>query len=248
MAETMVRASGGYSKQNLDDAKRTGYENGIAEAKRGTTAEPNHVLDGMIFTTYDAVRTYGRMPNRGATNIVVPNRLSNPNNPTKIPAGYHNGNGEVTVAAPSGTKTLAANQISNVDLTPYDYKYVDASAVYEAGKSAGVVSTGENVNDLAKDESYTFPIINSSNYSMDIILSASLSRPRGDGYSRPAISVPNATQKSHESAEYSSTNVQTNVSMAVDVYTIPARTTVYATITATEKAGVLSYSIVRKSA
>ena len=144
MANEMVRASGGYSKKNVDDAYDDGYTAGETATKVGT-AGLGDVLSGKTFTNSSAVGATGNMPNNGKTDITVPARL---NTSQRIPAGYHNGNGVISVAAPSGTKTLAGNQTGNVDLTPYDYKYVNASAVYTAGDTAGY-NRGYSAGDTA---------------------------------------------------------------------------------------------------
>lgn len=133
MAEEMVRASGGFSRANMQSEYNRGYNNGVGDARVGN-AQAGDVLATKTFTNSSASGVTGSMQNRGKTDIVIPSRL---NTSQRIPEGYHNGQGVLSVAAPSGTRNLAANETGNVDLYPYDYQAVNASAVYAAGDSAG---------------------------------------------------------------------------------------------------------------
>lgn len=242
MAEEMVRASGGFSRQDLRDAHDTGVNEGKAAAKSGNDAEVGHVLYGKKFTTYDAINAEGRMPNRGRTDIQLASRFST----QMIPAGYHNGQGVVYVADPSGTRRLDADDIV-LDLTPYDFKYVDATDVYKAGKSAGVISVLKTVTvDLNQNESISEQIINRSGFPQSVVIVASLARPRGDGYSTPRITASNATLVSHTTAQHSSEARQTNVAMATDVYTLGTGQTMQYGVFADNKPGVLSLMVLTK--
>ena len=132
MAEEMVRASGGFSRANLNAKYTEGYNEGVSDTKVGT-AEKGDVLYGKTFTNNSAVGATGTMPNNGASNITLASRGQT----AMIPRGYHNGSGVVSVSAPanSSKKVLTGSQTGDVDLSPYDFKYVNASAVYNAGVS-----------------------------------------------------------------------------------------------------------------
>ena len=120
---TMVRASGGFSRQNMEDEYNRGYNAGTGGAKVGT-AEINDVLEGKTFTNATAVGITGKMKNRGNDNLLLQKRQAD----VTVPAGYY-GEHHVGVVPPSGTKVLKTTESGQVDLAPYDYKYVNASAV-----------------------------------------------------------------------------------------------------------------------
>jgi len=96
MPETMVRASGGFSRQNMADEKERGRLQGIAEAKVGN-AEIYDVLEGKSFTNASVIGAVGNIPNKGSSNIV----LGASGVQSGIPRGYYDGNGIIDATAVS---------------------------------------------------------------------------------------------------------------------------------------------------
>ena len=136
----------------------------VAAAKVGT-AVSGDVLIGKTFTNSTTSGVNGSMTNNGAVSLSL-----NKTNPSRtIPEGYHNGEGtasvdletktvaagiseqtvnpstgklisQIIVGAVSAKKTLSQSDTgSNVDMSGA-YRYVDASAVYNKGKSDGMAS------------------------------------------------------------------------------------------------------------
>lgn len=136
----------------------------VAAAKVGT-AVSGDVLTGKTFTNSTTSGVNGSMTNNGAVSLFL-----NKTNPSRtIPEGYHNGEGTVSVdletktvaagiseqtvnpstgklisqiivEAVSAKKVLSATDTgSDVDMAGA-YRYVDASAVYNKGKSDSLAS------------------------------------------------------------------------------------------------------------
>lgn len=226
MADVMVRASGGFSNANMQAKYREGYDDGVTATKVGT-AQAGDVLNGMTFTNGTAVGVTGNMPNRGKYDIVIPSRL---NTSQRIPAGYHNGNGVLSVAAPSGTRNLAANEIGNVDLTPYDYQYVNSSAVYAAGQNeayprgynAGLSYASEHLtwelvehregHVASNSQLATVQVGNSGHMNKICHVILTMARPKGDGYADPQVYVVGGTDLGTTGYDYSDDTVNTNIS------------------------------------
>lgn len=248
MSEAMVRASGGFSRENLATARAEGKQEGIDETKVGN-ATLNDVLNGKTFTNSDAVGVEGRMPNNGNYNIQLLER----NQTATIPGGFHSGNGRVTVKAPTARKTLTSAQTGVTSLAPYDYADVDASAVYNAGRGVAINSGASEIthcmcDHLAVDEDVQSAITNNTAYTLEAVITAVCSRPRGDGYCDPVIQITNATDVAYRSAQYSDTSVTTNVSIATRVCKIAAGVTSQFKITAQNKGGALSFTVHTKKA
>ena len=94
------------------------------------------VLSGKTFANANGDAYTGTMTNRGAVSQTI-----NPGGSYTIPAGYHNGSGKVT-ANPnqnSGTYTYGSGSTGGtVDMGANNtYRYVNASNVYNKGKSDG---------------------------------------------------------------------------------------------------------------
>ena len=128
----------------------------------GGDAIPENVLSGKTFTNDSGAQT-GTMTNRGAVTATLDKDTTS----YTVPSGYHNGSGTVSITtqtknadpstaaqtiepdsgkllssvgitAVSAKKTLAQTDTgSNVDMAGA-YRYVDASAVYNKGKSDGM--------------------------------------------------------------------------------------------------------------
>lgn len=90
MANGMVRASGGFSEENM----REEFERGKAAAKVGSAGIAD-VLAGKTFTNSDAIGATGNMPNKGSSNIV----MSGSQRQEGIPKGYYDGSGIVDATA-----------------------------------------------------------------------------------------------------------------------------------------------------
>lgn len=75
MADTMISAGGGLSKMKLALAN----------------AAESDVLSGKRFYAGDKIIKEGRMPNRGSWGSTI-----DPGSSVNVPAGYHDGNGQVT--------------------------------------------------------------------------------------------------------------------------------------------------------
>lgn len=85
-----------------------GYNAGVSATKKGTATQAQ-VLDGVTFTSQNGVNLKGTMPNQGAVNKTI--TPSDSQQIYTIPAGYHNGNGKVTVgAAKSSGMTIKSLQ------------------------------------------------------------------------------------------------------------------------------------------
>ena len=132
MGDSLVRASGGFSRQDMQDNYDLGYNAGVTATKVGD-AQNGDVLYGKTYTNNSAVGATGSMPNRGAATIVTPRDGTN----QTIAQGYHNGSGYAKVAAASGTRVLTSSETGSTDLGEYNsYRYVNAANVYNAGKAA----------------------------------------------------------------------------------------------------------------
>ena len=94
MAEEMVRASGGFSRANMAQARAEGKAEGVAETRVGT-AQLSDVLIGKTFTNNTAVGVTGTMPNNGGNDII----LGASGVTAVIPRGYYNGNGSIDATA-----------------------------------------------------------------------------------------------------------------------------------------------------
>jgi len=174
MAETMVRASGGFSRQNMADAKAKGKREGIAETKKGN-AQRGMVLsmddygNTITFTNSEMVNAEGMMPNRGNTNITLNSRSET----AIIPEGYHKGSGVVSVKNASGRRDLLASERGVVDIgAKNDIRYVDATAPTNAARSEGYssgYSAGYSAGDLAGQETAKNSVMNSGGCSIAFI-------------------------------------------------------------------------------
>ena len=243
MSEAMVRASGGFSRENMAAARAEGKNEGITETKVGT-AENYDVLSGKTYTNHSAVGAVGSMPNNGSYNIELATR----NSEAFIPQGYHTGGGRVSVQQPVYTKYLTASQTGNVDLSPYDYKYVNAEAVYKAGKDEAASMTHFFVTNLGvatigKDE-YTesMTVANNTRYPMGLIVNATASvTSTADSYAVPVIDVANGTLLDSYTTENTSTNVKNK--LVVAEYTVSPNTTATVRIKGTVHGCNMAYSV-----
>ena len=243
MSEAMVRASGGFSRDNMATAKADGKREGIAETKVGT-AEANDVLTGKTFTNSSAVGAEGRMVNNGSYNIT----LSGRNSEAFIPQGYHSGSGRINVAQPQATKYLSSGDTGDVSLSPYDYRYVNASNVYKAGKDYAAAHTyfelrnygAYTVNKDAYTE--TMSITNNTSYPMALIISATASvTASSDSYAVPVIYVTNGIYVDSRDAEYKSTNVRNK--LVTSIYTVNPNTTAEVRIKAANHNCNMTFSV-----
>ena len=134
--------------------KKSGYtEGGLGiDASNLGNASPGHVLSGVSASSSNGLKFGGTMINRGAWNSSV-----NPGGSVTIPAGYHNGNGEVTAKSlktitVSITKNLW-NYTVNGTLVGFsnlsggaavvDRIYISGNTVYYENKSGG--TTNRNI-------------------------------------------------------------------------------------------------------
>lgn len=243
MSETMVRASGGFSRANVAAARAEGKNEGIAETKKGT-AEANDVLYGKTFTNSSAVNVPGAMPNNMDYDIVLAGRGSEAN----IPRGYHDGRGVVSVAAPSGVKYLTGSQLGPISLSPYDYSMVDGTALY----NAGMVEIAERVKfetealgaETVNKDAYTaaVSVANPYAYPMTVIVTAIASvTATASGYAVPVINVSDSELWDSYTREHTSTNVKSKI--VVGEYKVPAYTTASVSIQATVHGSNITYSI-----
>lgn len=158
MGDSFVRASGGFSKQNMEDE----FLRGQNSAKVGT-AENLDVLQGKTYTNSTAIGAQGAMVNRSGSPIVLNAR----NATATLEAGYYNSN-VISVVSPQSTKTLSASQTGVTDLTPYDYKNVDASAVYSAGVTTGTAAGRTDIITNWKSHiGFTFDSTDSQNVKLE---------------------------------------------------------------------------------
>lgn len=100
MADTMISAGGGLSKMKLALATATDAE----------------VLAGKRFYAGDKIIKEGKMPNRGSWGTTV-----NPGSSVTVPAGYHDGNGQVTANRAYTTVYLGQQTAAYTNFT-YDVK------------------------------------------------------------------------------------------------------------------------------
>lgn len=213
---TMVRANNGYT---LDAGKQ--------EAQRGTTATAADVLVDKIFTTTDAnggIRATGSMANRGNADVELAGRGST----VTEQAGYY-GQHTISVAEPSESskKVLTASQYGDVDLSPYDYKYVNAAAVRTGGYNDGISYA---LNNSAKQGFYTNCFHLASNTFSDwvnldisgqvwLFVTATIARPKGSGYATVNLSTASGlTELDSDTAQYSDETSQTNIYTKYGVY------------------------------
>ena len=245
MSEAMVRASGGFSRENMATARADGKREGITETKVGT-AEPNDVLTGKTFTNGSAVGAEGRMVDNGNYHIT----LSGRNSEAYIPQGYHSGYGLVRVSppSPSSVKYLSAGQRGNQSLTPYDYSYVNADAVYNEGKDYAASNTSFVLRNIGayvvnKDESTEImQVANNTSRPMTLIVTATASvTATADNYAVPVINVSNGTLIESSTAEYKSTNVRSKI--VVGKYNVSPNTTASVKIKATNYNCNMAFSI-----
>lgn len=116
---------------------QTLYNEGVADTKVGT-ATASDVLNGKTFTNASSVGASGSMTDRGAwTASVTPSSASQT---VTIPEGYHNGNGNVTIGASSGTDvTIPTNNVYQVTTSSFDRSNpFDLKNYVENGKFYGV--------------------------------------------------------------------------------------------------------------
>ena len=113
------------------------------------TATASDVLAGKIIVTSDGAVTTGVMTNNGA----VSKTLSGSQTSYTVPAGYHNGNGEVKIVCqevgnviPAGSKQVitpdAGKVITKVTVEPVPAKYGDVTNIEAAQSVAAALLTG----------------------------------------------------------------------------------------------------------
>ena len=109
------------------------------------TATAGDVLANKIIVTPTGAVTAGTMPNNGA----ITRTLNTTTTSTTIPAGYHNGNGTVSITTETKTATptkasqtitpTAGNVLSQVTVNPIPDNYIDTS---DATATSGKILTG----------------------------------------------------------------------------------------------------------
>lgn len=112
MADTMISAGGGLSKMKLALAN----------------AAESDVLSGKRFYAGSKIIKEGKMPNRSSWGTTV-----NPGSSVTVPAGYHDGNGQVTAAA---LKTVTMNVAS----WPHAYPEMEWNYTLTGGTLVGIAS------------------------------------------------------------------------------------------------------------
>lgn len=124
------------------------------------TAEAAHVLATKMFVPADGTLTAGTMPNIGKVSVTLDTETPS----YTVPAGYHNGEGSVSVASEEKTVTPTTSQqvvesdtdkyLTKVTVNAIPSQFVDSSAVDAAatnvlsGKKA-VVKTGTDTYEVA---------------------------------------------------------------------------------------------------
>lgn len=101
MADTMISAGGGLSKMKLALAN----------------AAESDVLSGKRFYAGDKIIKEGSMPNRGSWGSTI-----DPGSSVNVPAGYHDGNGQV-YATTKGVKNIKTKTVSSGEVTSGSYTY-----------------------------------------------------------------------------------------------------------------------------
>lgn len=117
MADTMISAGGGLSKTKLALAN----------------AAESDVLSGKRFYAGDKIIKEGKMPNRGSWGATI-----DPGNSVTVPAGYHDGNGQV-YATTKGVKNIKTKTVSSGNVASGAASYSFTYTVTE-GTLIGVTS------------------------------------------------------------------------------------------------------------
>ena len=144
----------------------------------GATAEPSQVLSGQKFIGAAAVLQDGAMVNQGAVNA----SLDATNKSYTIPAGYHNGNGKVSVTTQTKSVTPSSAQqtvypdsgklLSAVTVAAQSGKTVYSGTVSSTTEIFSSVNTGVTLSDGDKfimfrtNNLYFIDYNNASNYSI----------------------------------------------------------------------------------
>lgn len=132
--ETINIPPGVYNKIKVN--RSAAFAAGAESSKVGT-ATADDVLDGKTFTNASSVGAPGGMPNRGAVSYTFTPGITEQTYSVK--KGYHDGNGVIKCAKVDAKKVLTASQTgTNIDMGGA-YRYVNASAVYNAGVSQGII-------------------------------------------------------------------------------------------------------------
>jgi len=242
----MVRASGGYSKKDVDDA---------AAAARVGDAVAANVLSGKTFTNSTASGLTGSMVDRGSSAVT----LSGRNSTVTEQAGYY-GQHTISVAAPSSSskKVLTAEQYGDVDLTPYDYKYVNAAAVRTGGYNAGMeyvlghlgfYSESGSDHIAGNGTAALTQVSNTTSVNKWVIVTASIAK-RSD-YDSPGIQIDITGSYTNIASSITTTykkdtndNVRTYIETITKAVIVPAGGEINISLTENEgKNGVYTYAI-----
>lgn len=165
----------------------------------GVTATDATVLNGYKFVDAEGATVTGAMPNKGAANATLSPALSS----YTIPAGYHNGQGKITLTLETKTATPSKSQqtveattgktLSKVTVNPIPDAYQDITGVTA---TVGTVLTGSKF--VASDgttKEGTMVNRGSANYSIDGMTATSCTIPAGYHNGSGKISLTSSVEE-----------------------------------------------------